>query len=143
MPPPDGATSVDITRSADADPGTETVLTVDGRVDTTTAPQLSTCLHRELDRRPQRLIVDLTAAIFDGPAGLRVLDCAHLRALSLGVRLQPVGNPTMHPQPAPLAPPSPLAPPTTLPSQRLIRRHHQFSPTEPERHTSEQHDGTS
>lgn len=61
------------------------VVAVAGEIDSATAPKLSTCLHRELERKPAVLILDLTAVNFLGAAGLHVLHCALDRSQTLSV----------------------------------------------------------
>lgn len=56
-----------------------------GEIDSVTAPKLSTSLHRELERQPAVLVLDLTGVSFLGVAGLQVLDCALARAKTLAV----------------------------------------------------------
>jgi len=63
------------------------VIAVAGEIDSVTAPKLSTSLHRELERRPAVLILDLTAVSFLGVAGLHVLGCALDRSKTLSVAL--------------------------------------------------------
>jgi anti-sigma B factor antagonist len=59
-----------------------------GEIDSITAPKLSTSLHRELERQPAVLVLDLTGVSFLGVAGLQVLDCALTRAKTLPVILK-------------------------------------------------------
>ena len=59
-----------------------------GEIDSVTAPRLSTSLHRELERKPAVLVVDLTGVSFLGIAGLQVLDCAAARAETLAATLK-------------------------------------------------------
>jgi anti-sigma B factor antagonist len=66
------------------------VIVVAGEIDSVTAPKLSTALHRELERRPAVLILDLTAVSFLGVAGLHVLGCALDRSKTLSVSLSVV-----------------------------------------------------
>ncbi|OLS97516.1 hypothetical protein BJF90_10395 [Pseudonocardia sp. CNS-004] len=56
-----------------------------GEVDTATAARLSAAVHRELDRGPSTLLLDLDEVTFLGVAGLRVLQCAADRATVSGV----------------------------------------------------------
>ncbi|MGH3721554.1 MAG: STAS domain-containing protein [Pseudonocardiaceae bacterium] len=63
------------------------VIVVLGEIDSITAPKLSTSLHRELERQPAELVLDLTGVSFLGVAGLQVLDCALTRAKTLSVTL--------------------------------------------------------
>jgi anti-anti-sigma factor len=58
-----------------------------GEIDSLTAPKLSTTLHRELERQPAVLVLDLTGVSFLGVAGLQVLDCALARANTLPAAL--------------------------------------------------------
>lgn len=66
------------------------VIAVAGEIDSVTAPKLSTSLHRELERQPAVLILDLTAVSFLGVAGLHVLGCALDRSKTLSVALSVV-----------------------------------------------------
>ena len=66
------------------------VISVAGEIDSVTAPKLSASLHRELERRPAVLILDLTAVSFLGVAGLHVLGCALDRSKTLSVALNVV-----------------------------------------------------
>jgi anti-sigma B factor antagonist len=59
------------------------VVAVLGEIDSLTAPKVSTTLHRELERRPAVLVLDLTGVSFLGVAGLQVLECAVARATTL------------------------------------------------------------
>jgi anti-sigma B factor antagonist len=58
-----------------------------GEIDSITAPKLSTSLHRELERQPTVLVLDLTDVSFLGVAGLQVLECALARAKTLSLAL--------------------------------------------------------
>jgi anti-anti-sigma factor len=64
------------------------VMVVVGEIDSVTAPKLSASLHRELERQPAVLVLDLTGVSFLGVAGLPVLDCALDRAETLSVTLK-------------------------------------------------------
>jgi len=57
------------------------VLTVTGEIDSLTAGKLSAALHRELERDPAMLVLDLTGVSFLSVAGVKVLDCATARTL--------------------------------------------------------------
>lgn len=64
------------------------VIVADGEVDAATASRLSAVVHRQLDRVPSTLMLDLREVTFFGVAGLRVLRCAADRATVSGVPLQ-------------------------------------------------------
>ncbi|MGH3822915.1 MAG: STAS domain-containing protein [Pseudonocardiaceae bacterium] len=64
------------------------IITGIGEIDSLTAPKLSTSLHRELERKPAVLVLDLTGVSFLGVAGLQVLDCAAARAETLSTILK-------------------------------------------------------
>ncbi|MDQ3904286.1 MAG: STAS domain-containing protein [Actinomycetota bacterium] len=66
------------------------VIAVTGEIDSVTAPKLSTSLHRELERQPAALILDLTAVSFLGVAGLHVLNCVLDRSKTLSIALSVV-----------------------------------------------------
>jgi anti-sigma B factor antagonist len=59
-----------------------------GEVDAATAARLSAAVHRQLDRVPSMLVLDLHEVTFLGVAGLRVLLCAADRASASGVPFQ-------------------------------------------------------
>jgi anti-sigma B factor antagonist len=67
--------------------GTAAIAAV-GEVDAATAARLSAAVHRQLDRMPSMLMLDLHEVTFLGVAGLRVLLCAADRAGSQRVPLQ-------------------------------------------------------
>jgi anti-anti-sigma factor len=67
--------------------GTAAIAAV-GEVDAATAARLSAAVHRQLDRMPSMLMLDLHEVTFLGVAGLRVLQCAANRATASGVPLQ-------------------------------------------------------
>lgn len=66
------------------------VIAVAGEIGFVTAPKLSTSLHRELERQPAALILDLTAVSFLGVAGLHVLNCVLDRSKTLLIALSVV-----------------------------------------------------
>src|SRR4051794_25335073 len=59
-----------------------------GEVDSATAARLSAAVHRQLDRVPSMLMLDLHEVTFLGVAGLQVPLCAADRAAATGVPLQ-------------------------------------------------------
>lgn len=59
-----------------------------GEIDSVTAPKLSASLHRELERQPAVLVLDLEGVSFLGVAGLPILDCALARAETLSVNFK-------------------------------------------------------
>jgi anti-sigma B factor antagonist len=59
-----------------------------GEVDAATAARLSAAAHRQLDRVPSMLVLDLREVTFLGVAGLQVLLCVADRATVSGVPLQ-------------------------------------------------------
>lgn len=59
-----------------------------GEVDAVTAARLSAAVHRQLDRVPSMLVLDLREVAFLGVAGLQVLLCVADRAVVSGVPLQ-------------------------------------------------------
>ena len=67
--------------------GTAAIAAV-GEVDAATAAHLSAAMHRQLDRGPSMLMLDLHEVTFLGVAGLQVLLCAADRATVSGVPLQ-------------------------------------------------------
>lgn len=67
--------------------GTAAIAAV-GEVDAATAARLSAAVHRQLDRMPSMLMLDLQEVTFLGVAGLQVLLCAANRATVSGVPLQ-------------------------------------------------------
>jgi anti-sigma B factor antagonist len=75
--------------------GTAAIAAV-GEVDAAAAARLSAAVHRQLDRVPSMLILDLHEVTFLGVAGLRVLLCAADRATVSGVPLRLVYR---HPAP--------------------------------------------
>lgn len=76
-----GVFSIKVDRPAEG----RAVIVVVGEIDSVTAPKLSTSLHRELERQPTVLVLDLRGVSFLGVAGLPVLDCALARAETLSV----------------------------------------------------------
>lgn len=67
--------------------GTATIAAV-GEVDAATAARLSAAVHRQLDRVPSMLMLDLHEVTFLGVAGIQVLLCAADRATVSGVPLR-------------------------------------------------------
>jgi anti-sigma B factor antagonist len=67
--------------------GTAAIAAV-GEVDAATAARLSAAVHRQLDRVPSMLMLDLREVTFLGVAGLQVLLCVADRATVSGVPLQ-------------------------------------------------------
>jgi anti-anti-sigma factor len=63
----------------------QVVMVAVGEIDSVTAPMLSASLHRELERQPAVLVLDLAGVSFLGVAGLPILDCALARAETLSV----------------------------------------------------------
>jgi anti-sigma B factor antagonist len=59
-----------------------------GEVDAATAARLSAAVHRQLDRVPSMLVLDLREVTFLGVAGVQVLRCVADRATVSGVPLQ-------------------------------------------------------
>jgi anti-sigma B factor antagonist len=59
-----------------------------GEVDAATAARLSAAVHRQLDRVPSMLVLDLREVTFLGVVGLQVLLCVADRATVSGVPLQ-------------------------------------------------------
>jgi anti-sigma B factor antagonist len=76
--------TLDVERRPD---GTAVIAAV-GEIDAATAARLSASVHRQLDRLPSALVLDLHEVTFLGVAGLQVLLCAADRATVTGVALQ-------------------------------------------------------
>lgn len=74
---------LDVERRPD---GTAAISAV-GEVDAATAARLSAAVHRQLDRVPSMLMLDLREVTFLGVAGLQVLLCVADRAAVSGVPL--------------------------------------------------------
>jgi anti-sigma B factor antagonist len=77
-----------LTVDVDHHPDDTALIAAAGEVDKATAARLSTALHRELDRQPKKLVLDLGKVTFLGVAGLHVLMCAAERASVSSIPLQ-------------------------------------------------------
>jgi anti-sigma B factor antagonist len=77
-----------LTLDVDSRPDGTAVIAAAGEVDAATAARLSASVHRQLDRVPPALVLDLHEVTFLGVAGLQVLLCAVDRATVTGVALQ-------------------------------------------------------
>lgn len=80
------------------DHGAAVVLRVVGEVDLVTAPELEESIKRDLERRPEVLVVDLSGVSFLASVGMSVLIGAN-QQLGAGTRLRLVatGNATLRP----------------------------------------------
>lgn len=77
-----------LTLDVECRPGGPAVIAAVGEVDAATAARFSAAVHRQLDRVPSMLVLDLREVTFLGVAGLQVLLCAADRARLGGVPLQ-------------------------------------------------------
>ena len=67
--------------------GTRAVLHVGGRLDLPSAAELRSAIDAELDRRPARLVLDLTEVEFLDSTGLGVLVAAQRKATAAGSQI--------------------------------------------------------
>ena len=77
-----------LTLDVESRPDGTAAIVAAGEVDAATAARLSAAVHRQLDRVPSTLVLDLREVTFLGVAGLRVLLCAADRATVSGVPLR-------------------------------------------------------
>jgi anti-anti-sigma factor len=80
------------------DHGAAVVLRVVGEVDLVTAPELEESIKRDLERRPEVLVVDLSGVSFLASVGMSVLIGANQRrGAETRLRLVATGNATLRP----------------------------------------------